>query len=71
MRRIEREGGRAVVMDCDLSVRENIVRLAVRVKQEVGVPDLILNNAGAYDFHRLGNLSKKILYDSSPHTTYH
>ena len=50
---IEREGGRAVVMDCDLSVRENIVRLAARVREEVGVPDLIVNNAGAYYFHRL------------------
>ena len=40
-------------MDCDLSVRENIVRLASRVKEEVGVPDLIVNNAGAYYFHRL------------------
>ena len=50
---IEREGGRAVVMDCDLTVRENIVRLAARVKEEVGVPDLIVNNAGAYYFQRL------------------
>ena len=50
---IEREGGRAVVMETDLTVRENIVRLAARVKVEVGVPDLIVNNAGAYYFHRL------------------
>ena len=51
--RIEREGGRAVVMECDLTVREDIIRLAARVKEEVGVPDLIVNNAGAYYFHRL------------------
>ena len=51
--RIEREGGRAVVMECDLTVRENIIKLAARVKEEVGVPDLIVNNAGAYYFHRL------------------
>ena len=50
---IEREGGRAVVMETDLTVRENIVMLAARVKEEVGVPDLIVNNAGAYYFHRL------------------
>ena len=51
--RIEREGGRAVVMECDLTAREDIIRLAARVKEEVGVPDLIVNNAGAYYFHRL------------------
>ena len=50
---IEREGGRAMVMDCDLTVREDIIRLAARVKKEVGLPDLIVNNAGAYYFHRL------------------
>ena len=51
--KIEREGGRAVVMDCDLTVREDIIRLAARVKEEVGLPDLIVNNAGAYYFQRL------------------
>ena len=40
-------------MECDLTIRENIVRLATRVKEEVGVPDLIVNNAGAYYFQRL------------------
>ena len=51
--RIEREGGRAVVMECDLTAREDIIRLAGRVKEEVGVPYLIINNAGAYYFNRV------------------
>ena len=40
-------------MECDLAKREDIVRMATRVKEEVGVPDLIVNNAGAYYFQRL------------------
>ena len=40
-------------MECDLAKREDIVRMAARVKEEVGVPDLIVNNAGAYYFQRL------------------
>ena len=50
---IEEEGGRCEVMECDLTLREDIVRLAARVKEKVGVPDLIVNNAGAYYFQRL------------------
>ena len=50
---IAREGGRCLVMECDLANREDIVRLAAKVKEEVGVPDLIINNAGAYYFQRL------------------
>ena len=50
---IEGEGGRCLVMQCDLANREDIVRISSRVKEEVGVPDLIVNNAGAYCFQRL------------------
>ena len=50
---IEEEGGRCLVRECDLGDREDIVRMASRLKEEVGVPDLIVNNAGAYYFHRL------------------
>ena len=52
-REIEGEGGRSVVMECDLTSREEIVRMAVSVKEKVGVPDLIVNNAGAYYFQRV------------------
>ena len=51
--KIKEEGGRFLVMECDLAKREDIVRMAARVKEEVGVPDLIVNNAGAYYFQRL------------------
>ena len=51
--KIKEEGGRCLVMECDLAKREDIVRMAARVKEEVGVPDLIVNNAGAYYFQRL------------------
>ena len=52
---IEGEGGRCLVMQCDLADREDIVRMASRLKEEVGVPDLIVNNAGAYCFQRLAD----------------
>ena len=35
----------------DLTNKEDIIRLAGRVKEEVGVPELIINNAGAYYFN--------------------
>ena len=50
---IQEEGGKCLVMECDLANKEDIVRMAARVKEEVGVPDLIVNNAGAYYFQRL------------------
>ena len=50
---IEEGGGRSVVMECDLTKREDIVRMAASLKEKVGVPDLIINNAGAYCFQRL------------------
>ena len=37
-------------MECDLTNKEEIIRMAASVKEKVGVPDLIVNNAGAYYF---------------------
>ena len=47
---IEQQGGRSLVMECDLTNKEEIIRMAASVKEKVGVPDLIVNNAGAYYF---------------------
>ena len=52
---IEGEGGKCLVRECDLADREDIVRMTSRLKEEVGVPDLIVNNAGAYCFQRLAD----------------
>ena len=45
---IEEAGGKGVVLTCDTSSREQVVELAGRVKKDLGVPDLIVNNAGCY-----------------------
>ena len=47
---IEKQGGRSLVMECDLTNKQEIIRMAASVKEKVGVPDLIVNNAGAYYF---------------------
>ena len=49
--RPEDANGRTAVVT--VSNREEIIRMATRVKEELGVPDLIVNNAGAYYFQRL------------------
>jgi NAD(P)-dependent dehydrogenase (short-subunit alcohol dehydrogenase family) len=45
-RQIEDEGGRAVAMEVDVTNRESMRQLADRVDQELGVPSVLVNNAG-------------------------
>jgi all-trans-retinol dehydrogenase (NAD+) len=43
---IKQSGGKAHSFKCDLSKRENVYEVAERVKQEVGNPSILINNAG-------------------------
>jgi short-subunit dehydrogenase len=47
---IHSSGGRADVYDVDLTDDRAVVRTAERIAQEIGVPDVIVNNAGAGRF---------------------
>jgi short-subunit dehydrogenase len=44
---IRQGGGRAQVYPVDLTDAQAVQQVAARIKQEVGVPDILLNNAGA------------------------
>ena len=39
--------GRALAVACDVGDHESVARMAARVVDEVGVPDVVVNNAGA------------------------
>jgi len=43
---IVQNGGKAVYFSADLSVPEEVKQLASRVKTEIGIPDVLINNAG-------------------------
>lgn len=43
---IQAGGGTAYVYDCDLLDQESIVNVVSKIKTELGVPDVIINNAG-------------------------
>merc|ERR1711874_687 len=45
---IEDAGGKGVVLTCDTSSREQVVQMATKVKEDLGVPDLVVNNAACY-----------------------
>jgi NAD(P)-dependent dehydrogenase (short-subunit alcohol dehydrogenase family) len=47
---IERNGGRAVAMEVDVTKRESVVALADRVDRELGGASLLVNNAGVVSF---------------------
>lgn len=44
---ISSAGGRALVYPCDVTDYKAVGEMAIRVKKEAGVPDIILNNAGS------------------------
>jgi NAD(P)-dependent dehydrogenase (short-subunit alcohol dehydrogenase family) len=43
---IENEGGRAVAMEVDVTNRDSMMQLADRIDLELGVPSVLVNNAG-------------------------
>lgn len=48
LKEIEDGGGKGVVLTCDTSCREQVVEMARKVKEDLGVPDLVVNNAACY-----------------------
>lgn len=50
---IEQKGGRAIVAQADVSKREDIERLFVETQRAFGKLDILINNAGIYEFSAL------------------
>ena len=44
---ISSKGGEAIVFPCDVTDYEAVDKIAKRIKKEIGIPDVILNNAGS------------------------
>lgn len=45
-REIEDRGGRAIAVDCDVTDTDQVAELIATAERELGVPDVIVNNAG-------------------------
>jgi len=45
---IEEEGGSGWIIPCDVGAKEGILSMAKQVKEEIGLPDIVVNNAGSY-----------------------
>ena len=45
-------GGQAVALTCDISSDESVAALQETVAEQVGVPDIVVNNAGIYRISR-------------------
>jgi 3-oxoacyl-[acyl-carrier protein] reductase len=50
---IERAGGRAAAIQGDVSQAEDVRRLFQETRDRLGVPDVLVNNAGVFRFHPL------------------
>jgi len=50
LQQIKEDGGDGMVAMCCITDREAVKRMAAQVLKEVGVPDFIVNNAGAWAF---------------------
>src|SRR4029078_4652321 len=50
VRRIQEKGGKAVAVQADVSKPEDVKRLFARTKEAYGKLDVLVNNAGVYEF---------------------
>lgn len=50
---IEKAGGKAVAIQADISKPADVVRLFAETKKTLGVPSVLINNAGVYQFQPL------------------
>jgi len=50
LKEIEEAGGVGTYIVCGISDREGVKKMAAKVKEEIGLPDVIVNNAGAWCF---------------------
>ena len=48
--KIREEGGRALVLSCDVSRQKDVARTASKIQDELGCPDVVVNNAGFAKF---------------------
>jgi len=54
---ITKDGGRAIAVQGDVSRKEDIVRLFAETKRAFGRLDVLVNNAGVYEFGALGEIT--------------
>jgi 3-oxoacyl-[acyl-carrier protein] reductase len=59
VREIAAQGGRAVAVQADVSSKAEIVRLFAESKQAFGRLDVLVNNAGIYEFSPLESVSEE------------
>lgn len=57
-RAIEAEGGRAIAIGADVSVRADVERMIDRAARELGTPDILFNNAGVSPSGRVTDISE-------------
>ncbi|MBN9545388.1 MAG: glucose 1-dehydrogenase [Alphaproteobacteria bacterium] len=53
---IEKAGGKAVAIQGDMSKIDDVTRLFAETKQALGTPNVLVNNAGVYQFDALENV---------------
>jgi 3-oxoacyl-[acyl-carrier protein] reductase len=54
---IEKAGGRAVAIQADMSKSDDITRLFAETKQALGTPNILVNNAGVFQFDPLESVN--------------
>jgi 3-oxoacyl-[acyl-carrier protein] reductase len=54
---IEKAGGKAVAIQGDMSKSDDVVRLFAETKQALGTPNVLVNNAGVFQFDPLENVN--------------
>ena len=57
--RIQKQGGRAIAIQADVSDLAQIKKLFQAAKKEFGKVDVLVNNAGVYEFLPLGDIQEK------------
>lgn len=57
--RIKQKGGKAVAVKADLSKLEEVKPLFDKAQQEFGRVDVVVNNAGIYEFAPLGSITEE------------
>lgn len=56
---IIKNGGHAIAVQCDVSKIEDVEKLFKETKTRFGKLDVLVNNAGIYQFEPLGNITEK------------
>ncbi|HEY2351633.1 MAG TPA: glucose 1-dehydrogenase [Candidatus Acidoferrum sp.] len=56
---IKSKGGKAVAVQADVSKQKDIERLFAETKKEFGTLDVLINNAGVYEFAPLAEVTEK------------